>query len=222
MSAFEGIPFEAMDFYEDLEVNNSRDWWAANRDRYDTVVRAPMEALAVALEAEFGATKVFRPNRDVRFSADKSPYKTHQGVVVSTASRMGWYVQISAEGLMTAAGWYAATAEQVARYRAAAGDEETGAQLLRIVDELRRDGYSIDGDRLKTRPRGVDPDHPFLDLLRHRTLTAGLQYGAPEWLPTGEVIDRVAADWRAYRALMEWLDQHVGDLRRGITTGAPR
>uniref|UniRef100_UPI003341DBFC DUF2461 family protein n=1 Tax=Tessaracoccus lapidicaptus TaxID=1427523 RepID=UPI003341DBFC len=65
MSAFEGIPFEAMDFYEDLGVNNSRDWWAANRDRYDTAVRAPMEALAAALEAEFGATKVFRPNRDV-------------------------------------------------------------------------------------------------------------------------------------------------------------
>ena len=121
MNAFEGIPFEAMDFYEDLEVDNSRQWWAAHRDRYDTAVRAPMEALGGALEDEFGAVKVFRPNRDVRFAQDKSPYKTHQGVVVSTASRMGWYVQISAEGLMTAAGWYAASPGQVARYRTGRG-----------------------------------------------------------------------------------------------------
>ena len=211
MSEVQGIPFEAIDFYEELEVNNSREWWASQRERYSSVVRAPMEALGAALEGEFGDTKVFRPNRDVRFSQDKSPYKTHQGVVASTAARMGWYVQISAEGLMTAAGWYASTAGQVARYRAALDDEDTGAELRRIVDELTAAGYAIDGDRLKTRPRGVEPDHPLLDLLRHRTLTASQQYGAPDWLPTPDVAERVRADWRAYRPLMAWLDRHVGD-----------
>ncbi|MHA6524743.1 DUF2461 domain-containing protein [Tessaracoccus sp. G1721] len=211
MGAAEGIPFEAVDFYEELELNNSREWWAANRERYDTVVRAPMAGLGAALEEEFGAFKVFRPNRDVRFSQDKSPYKTHQGVVVSTASRMGWYVQVSAEGLMTAAGWYAASPGQVARYRAALDDEDAGEELQGIVDGLRDAGYVVDGDRLKTRPRGVEEDHPLLDLMRHRTLTASREYGAPDWLATSALVGRVAADWRAYRPLMDWLGAQVGE-----------
>lgn len=211
MSDIEGIPFEAVDFYEELELDNSREWWTAHRERYDTAVRAPMEVLAAALEGEFGPSKLFRPNRDVRFSQDKSPYKTHQGVVVATASGMGWYVQVSAAGLMTAAGWYAGTAGQVARYRAAVDDEDTGADLRRLVDRLLAAGFDIDGDRLKTRPRGVAEDHPNLDLLRHRTLTAERQHGAPKWLPTREVLERVAADWRAYRPLMDWLAMQVGE-----------
>jgi uncharacterized protein (TIGR02453 family) len=213
MTAFEGIPLEAVDFYEDLEVDNSREWWAANKERYDTVVRAPMEALAAALEAEFGPAKVFRPHRDVRFSPDKSPYKTHQGVVVPTASRMGWYVQVSADGLLTAGGWYASTSDQVARYREALADDKAAGELRGIVDRLGEAGYIVDGDRLKTRPRGVGADHPFLDLLRFRTLDAARRYGEPDWLPTPDVLDHVAADWRAYRPLMDWLGRHVGGSR---------
>ena len=131
--------------------------------------------------------------------------------MVYIASRIGWYVQVGAEGLMTAAGWYAASPEQVARYRAALHDERPGAELQRLVVELREAGYGIDGDRLKTRPRGVEPDHPFVELLRHRTLTARREYGVPEWMRTPEVVDRVRADWRSHRPLMEWLDRHVGD-----------
>lgn len=211
MTAFEGIPFEAVDFYEDLEHHNTRDWWAAHRDLYDTAVRAPMEGLAAALEEEFGTAKAFRPHRDLRFSPDKTPYKTHQGVVVTTSSGMGWYVQVSADGLMTAGGWYAGTAGQLARYRGAASAAASGEALRRIVDGLREDGYDVDGDRLRTRPRGVAPDHPRLDLLRHRTLVAELQHGAPVWLPTPGTLDRVRADWRAYRPLLEWLGKHVGE-----------
>ena len=208
---FEGIPLAALDFYEDLEHHNSREWWAAHRDVYEREVRVPMEALAAGLEEEFGPAKAFRPYRDVRFSPDKSPYKTHQGIVVATASGMGWYVQVSAEGLMTAAGWYDGTPSQLARYRRAFDGGASGEALRRVVDGLREDGYDVDGDRLKTRPRGVAPDHPRLDLLRHRSLTAERQHGAPEWLPTPGTLDRVRADWRAYRPLLEWLGEHVGE-----------
>lgn len=211
MSAVEGVPLEAVDFYEELELNNSREWWAAHRERYHCVVRAPMEALAATLEEEFGPAKLFRPNRDVRFSQDKSPYKTHQGVVVATVSGMGWYVQVSAAGLMTAAGWYSGTSGQVARYRAAVDDEASGAVLQRIVDELRQAGHVVDGDRLKKRPRGAPEDHPYLELLRHRTLIAERQHGAPDWLPTRTVLERVGADWRAYRPLIDWLGTQVGE-----------
>ena len=137
-----------------------------------------MTALGEALAAEYGNPKVFRPHRDVRFSADKSPYKTHQGVVVETGPGTGWYVQISARGLMVAAGWYAGTPGQVARYREAVSEEE-GEELERVVARLRHDGYEIGGETLATRPRGVDPGHPRLALLRHRSLTVSADYGAP-------------------------------------------
>lgn len=205
MSAFDGIPLGAIDFYEDLERDNSREWWIENRPRYDTDVRGPMEALAAVLEEEFGAAKIFRPNRDVRFSADKAPYKTHQGFVVAPTEGTGWYVQISSHGLMTAGGWWRGTAEAVAGYRAALEDEDAAEELVGILDDLRRVGYSIGGERLKTRPRGVAEDHPFLDLLRHRSLTAERQYGEPEWLPTPRTVECVVEDWRAYAPLMRWL-----------------
>jgi len=213
MTTFEGIPFAAADFYDELEFTNTRDWWAAHKDEYEAVVRAPMEALAAALEPEFGAAKAFRPYRDVRFSPDKSPYKTHQGVVVTTASGMGWYVQVSADGLMTAGGWYAGTADQLARYRDAVDDAAAGVSLERIVGVLRAEGYVVGGDVLKTRPRGAPADHPRLDLLRHRTLVAEREHGAPDWLPTTGTLDRVRADWRAFRPLLEWLGDHVGESR---------
>ncbi|MGM0386423.1 MAG: DUF2461 domain-containing protein [Actinomycetota bacterium] len=211
MTTFEGIPFAAADFYEDLGHHNSRDWWAVNREVYESQVRAPMAALAAALEDEFGAAKAFRPYRDVRFSPDKTPYKTHQGVVVATGSGMGWYVQVSADGLMTAGGWYSGTPAQLARFRGVVDSAGPGEELRRIVGELRKGGYVIDGDRLKTRPRGFSPDHPRLELLRHRSLIAEAQHGAPEWLPTAATLERVRDDWRAYGPLLEWLDDHVGE-----------
>ncbi len=96
MAAFTGIPVAALDFYEDLEADNSKTWWAAHKETYDEVVRRPMASLTAALEDEFGAAKLFRPYRDVRFSKDKIPYKTHQGAFVGLAESCGYYVQIDA------------------------------------------------------------------------------------------------------------------------------
>src|ERR1051325_11582899 len=77
--AFRGWPAEALEFYEGLEADNSRTYWLAHKDVYDKQVQAPMADLLADLAAEFGVGKIFRPNRDVRFSADKSPYKTAIG-----------------------------------------------------------------------------------------------------------------------------------------------
>ncbi len=96
---FAGIPAGALSFYAELEDVNSRDWWLAHKDVYERDVREPMLALLDALEDEFGAAKLFRPNRDVRFSADKSPYKTHQGALVGAGTVQAYYVQVSAEGV---------------------------------------------------------------------------------------------------------------------------
>lgn len=209
MSAFDGFPLGVIDFYEDLERNNTREWWQAQKASYDDDVRAPMEAFAAVVEEEFGTAKIFRPNRDVRFSADKSPYKTHQGLVVAQGEGAGWYVQVSAEGLMSAAGWWRGTPELVARYREALEDEDRADELERILADLRAAGYLIGGERLKSRPRGVEADHPYLELLKHRSLTVERQYGEPEWLPTAAAADHIVNDWRAYRPLMSWIARNM-------------
>ena len=101
-----GIPVDAVEFFAELELNNDRAWWTANQDRWKRVVRDPLRRLCDDLADEFGDATIFRPYRDVRFSANKSPYKTHQGAVVLTSDGVGFYVQISALGLLTGGGWY--------------------------------------------------------------------------------------------------------------------
>ncbi|WP_214323292.1 DUF2461 domain-containing protein [Nonomuraea sediminis] len=206
---FTGFPDEAFVFYEGLEADNSKTYFTRHKHFYDDAVRAPMIALTDALAGEFGEAQLFRPYRDVRFSKDKSPYKTHQGAFVDLTPGIGLYVQLDASGLYTAGGVYTQASDQVARYRAAVDEDISGKPLEKIVDELRAAGYTIDGDRLKTRPRGIPEDHPRLDLLRHRSLYAGRRFDPEPWIHTPEVLTRVRETWHAYAPLLTWLTTHV-------------
>ena len=208
MGTFTGFGDAAVDFYEGLEADNTKAYWSDHRHLYDDHVRAPMLALLADLAAEFGAGKVFRPHRDVRFSADKTPYKVQCGAT----SGSGGYVSVSADGLFVAAGMYRMAPAQVARYRAAVDDDRLGGELEGIVDAVRAEGDTIEGDTLKTRPRGVDPDHPRLDLLRHRSLFAAHHWPPDDALHSPAVVDRVATTWRRLDPLVRWLQDHVGHL----------
>ncbi|WP_131739439.1 DUF2461 domain-containing protein [Actinomadura roseirufa] len=203
---FSGFADEAFTFYEGLQADNSKTYWTAHKETYERHVREPLTELCAELEEEFGPAKLFRPYRDVRFSKDKTPYKTHQG----GHTRHGFYIQIDADGLMVAGGMYAPTPEQLRDYRAAVGSDAFGKELEAIVDDLRAAGLEIAGDRLKTRPRGTPPDHPRLDLLRHRSLYAHEGWPADPWMGTREVVTRVRDSWRRLRPLVEWGDQHIG------------
>lgn len=204
-----GFGVEALDFYEDLEDDNTKTFWVAHRGAYEQHVRAPMLALMAALEPEFGPGKVFRPYRDLRYAADKTPYKTHQGGFVPRAPGTGPYVQISAAGLRTEVGMHHAERDALARYRAAVDDECTGTELERVLEHAAGAGLERSGDVLVTRPRGVESGHPRLGLLRHRSLVLVRDHGAPPWLHTDEVVERVRADWRAGEPLLAWLQEHV-------------
>ena len=209
MSKFNGIPVEALDFYEDLAADNSKAFWTAHKAVYDTAVKEPMTALVAELEDEFGPAKIFRPYRDVRFSKDKTPYKTAQGAVVHVAPGAGYYVQIDASGLYLGSGFYSATTEQITRLRETIDDEVRGAELVRILDELRTAGFTVGGELLKTRPKGYPADHPRIDLLRHKTLVASLAVGAPAWLHTPAAATEIRTAWRTMGPFMEWLGQII-------------
>ena len=203
--SFTGFPVAALDFYDDLEMDNTKSFWEANKAVYADSVAAPMKALTSTLEPEFGPPKVFRPYRDVRFAKDKTPYKTHQGAFVGVAPATGWYVELSARGVRTGAGFYEAQSARLAAFRDAIVDDKTGPQLMRILAKIEKAGFEVSGEQLKTAPRGYDKEHPRIDLLRHKQLFAGRMIGFEPVIHTAELADVVRDDWRTLKPLVDWL-----------------
>ncbi len=210
---FEGFPDEGLVFYEGLEADNSRTYWTQHRPTYESCVRGPLQALADELAEEFGPAKLFRPYRDVRFSHDKTAYKTHQGAVVEPPGRGAgaWYVQLSADGLRVAGGCWRLESDQVARYRRAVADDLQGQRLAAEVARLTAAGWEVGGDRLTRSPRGFEvPDDARADLLRHRSLHVARQWEPEAWLHGREPLERVRAAWRDVVVLNAWLADNVG------------
>jgi len=204
--AFRGWKVEALEFFEGLEIENTKAYWQRNKDVYDTVVRVPMEELLAELAPDWGEGRIFRPYRDVRFSADKSPYKTHMGAMVGDG-----YVQLNANGLAAGAGMWEMASDQLERYRAAVDDGSSGTELEDIVATIRKAGIDATGrDVLKTAPKGYPKDHPRIELLRYKGLIAWKEWPAGAWLGTRKAKDRVVAFFEAAEPLDAWLGSHVG------------
>ncbi len=215
--SFDGFPEQALEFYEGLEADNSKAYWTDHRATYDSCVRAPLEALLARLEPEFGRAKVFRPYRDVRFSRDRTPYKTAAAAAVGDDVQGGLYLQLSAAGLMLAGGAHGLATDQARRLRAAIADDRPGRTLVAVLDRLRAAGFTVEGDRLKRLPKDWGPDHPRADLLTLKTLFAVQQHEPQEWLQSPETADRVAAAWRALGPLNTWLRDQVGPSRGPVS-----
>ena len=204
--AFAGWPIEAVEFYEGLEADNSKVYWQDNKAVYDRYVKAPMEELLAELADEFGVGKIFRPYRDVRFSADKTPYKTNCAATLGSG-----YVSFSAEGLSVGGGLYMPDPQTLARYREAVDKEKSGAELAAIVVALHKAGYeTMAHDVLKTAPKGYPKDHPRIDLLRHKGIAMMKTWPVGAWLGTRKAKDRVVTTLRAGVPLNQWLARHVG------------
>ena len=201
---FAGFPEVALDFYDDLEMDNTKSFWTAHKHVYEASVRAPMQQLVDALEPQFGPGKVFRPYRDVRFAKDKTPYKTHQGGFCAVGESSGWYVQVDARGAHVSAGTYASSGQARTAFREAV-DSPRGAQLERLLDDLLGAGWTREGEQLKTRPRGCDPEHPRLALIRHTSLWVSRDYGFDPVVHAGELLERVRTDWEECRRFVEWM-----------------
>jgi uncharacterized protein (TIGR02453 family) len=205
VAAFGGFPAAALDFYDDLELDNTKSFWTAHKDIYEHAVKAPMSALVAALEPEFGAAKVFRPYRDVRFAKDKTPYKTHQGAFFPSGPSTGWYVQVGAPGVRVGVGYYEAGSARLAAIRAAIAEDRRGRRLERIIASLVRQGWELGGETLRTTPRGYAANHPRIGLLRHKSMTLGRSYGFEPVIHTPDLLERIRADWRSARPFVAWV-----------------
>ena len=206
--AFRGWKPQAIEFYEGLEADNSKTYWQAHKADYDALVLRPMEELLDELAPEFGEGRIFRPYRDVRFSADKSPYKTN---IAAGIGGVG-YLQLSADGLMAGSGYWMMAADQLERYRAAVAGDRTGAALDKITAAARKAGLQVTAhESLKSAPRGYPKDHPRIELLRLKGLITWREWPPAAWLGTAKAKDRVVDFLRASAPLRTWLDDHVGE-----------
>jgi len=207
---FTGFPAEAFSFYERLAADNTRSFWLANKDTYTTCIRQPMEELLAELEP-FGPFHVFRPNKDVRFSKDKTPYKDHIGAFGESEGGAGHYVHLSADGMFAGSGYYHMAPDQLERFRAAVDLPALGEEIERLTDAVERNGLKLGAmESVKTAPRGYPKDHPRIALLRRKGLIASREWPRAAWMSTKQVVSRVREAWSAASDMNAWLDQHVG------------
>ncbi len=205
--AFRGWPEEALDFYEGLAADNSKTYWLAHRQTYEDSVLGPMTELLNELGPEHGEGKIFRPYRDVRFSKDKSPYKTNISAVIGDG-----YIQLSVTGLAAGSGMHYMAPDQLDRYRKAVADATSGGALETVIDDVRAHDIAVGGhETLKAAPRGYPADHPRIELLRCKGLTAWKEWPAGAWLGTAAARTRITDFLAATRPLDDWLAEHVGE-----------
>lgn len=213
MTTFNGFGPKVREWFMGLESDNSKEYFAARRDFYEQSIRDQMEALLAELSKDFGGEiKMFRQNRDIRFSRDKSPYKTNTyGILHGTAiAAQGLYASISADGLVAGSGYHLMAPDQLDRFRQGVADSKLGSQLARRIGKAHAAGLELWGETLATAPRGYPRDHQQIELLRRKNLTLGrtLDFGAG--IKRSEGLEFVAKTWRAAGPVTGWLDEHVG------------
>ena len=172
---FRGWPQDALDFYVGLEADNSKTYWLAHKQTYDECVKAPFLALSDEIEREFGPLHVFRPNRDIRFAKDKSPYKTAAAAVTESEGGAAYYVQISSEGLYVGLGLLPPRARSARALPRRRSPTRSPARSSRPPSPaLRKKRYEVAArESLQRAPRGFPPDHPRVELLRMKGMHVG-------------------------------------------------
>jgi uncharacterized protein (TIGR02453 family) len=224
-SAFTGFDRNAMQFWHELAAEMNRDWFLENKQRYEAEWVQPMTALLVAASEKLassyrgiplGAPKVMRINRDIRFSADRSPYKTWIGAGVALGERKpnagvtALYLHFGLEEEFAGAGQYVFMDDTLARWRKKVADRVKGAEISKIVGGLRQARYEVTAyDTLARVPRPFDADHPRADLLKMK----GLVVGFPK-IPRGLIHKSAFLAWlvghgKAAAPLAAWLHRNL-------------
>lgn len=214
MSTFQGLPRGLFEFFTELQADNSKAFWQANKGRWERDVRMPMRSLLAELSDEFGPLRMFRPNRDVRFSTDKSPYKLWTGATseAQAVGGIGYYLEVSAKGIVTGFGAMLMAPDQLRRYRAAIDDEKSGAEFEEMVDALAARSLPVSPgaeDPLKTAPRGYSADHPRINHLRWKGAAVVQEWAQDDWMQSPEALEMIRGVWRGAEPLRTWLDTHV-------------
>jgi uncharacterized protein (TIGR02453 family) len=224
MTKFEGFGPRVHKWFKGLEADNSKEYFAANRDLFEESIRGQMEALLIELSEKFGGdVKLFRQNRDIRFSPDKSPYKTNTYGVLhgSDMAAEGLYASISANGLVAGSGYHMMARDQLDRYREGVADDRHGPELTKFVAKAQKAGLELWGESLATAPRGYPKDHERIELLRRKSLSLGATLKSGRGISRTDGLQFVTRTWRSAAPVTGWLDEHVGASTIPTDRGRP-
>jgi len=224
---FQGFSNGTLAFLDDLAAHNDRVWFAENRARYDSELLDRQKAFVAAMGEAFEGVdprvhcvpavnkSIFRINRDIRFSKDKSPYKTYSDMFFwvgdTRKSDPGYFLRIIPEGLWVGCGAHSLSPEQLARLRSAIVAPGSGGEFERMLGELEADGYEIGERGLVRVPAGFSADAPRADLLRLTVVHAiETVKPAPPEFESAAFVDWCLARFVRVKPLVDWLVEHVG------------
>jgi uncharacterized protein (TIGR02453 family) len=218
---FTGFADREARFFKALAKHQDREWFAAHRDEYEQGWLAPMKALLAEVHGklapryrreELAAPKVFRIHRDVRFSKDKAPYKTHiggylgvDGGAAGPGGAAALYFHVGPDEVFGGSGHYMMDGEQLKRFRAGVVDPKQGKELAAILRSLERAGFDVDSrEQLQRVPRGFDPEHPHAELLRRKGLFVGFPGPDRALLTSPKLVDALVTHAKKTVPLVEW------------------
>lgn len=220
---FQGFPQQCIRFWRELPKNNSKQWFEENRVIYEESVQTParhfvtgmgarLSEIAPAVTADPRVNKsLFKIHRDVRFSQDKSPFKTHMGIWMWEGNRKrmecsGFYFHLEPPELMIAVGIYMFPKPHLAEFRKSVVHEKYGPALHEAISQIKsNDGFWVHGQHYKKTPRGFDPGHKYAQYLLHNGLTAGISQPIPQEMFSDALIDYCFERYRKLLPVHQWL-----------------
>ncbi len=228
---FSHFPNETIEFYRQLEHNNNREWFEAHKQDYLEYVQKPSLAFITAMGERLkeissnivydtrtnGAGSLMRIYRDIRFSPDKTPYKTNLGIVFwegegKKSENPGFYFHVAPYGIGFFSGMYGFNKQMLNAYRAAVIDDTLGVELVEVINNIQSSGYETGGEHYKRVPHSFDPDHPRADLLKYNTLYASITDLNPELMTQPEFMDVAFGHWKNMAPLHRWLVKVASNL----------
>jgi uncharacterized protein (TIGR02453 family) len=185
-AGFSGFRSEAFQFLVDLAMNNDRSWFQPRKGDYERLLKEPLEALCAAVDGEFKARGIplsadparspFRIYRDVRFSADKSPYKTAVSASFpwsGPGDGVGGYLHLQPGECFIGGGMWHPAPARLAAWRAAVVADRARVHLVLDEPRFRSTFGAVEGDSLKRAPAGFASDDPDIELLKLKDVTFG-------------------------------------------------
>ncbi|MGB5809457.1 MAG: DUF2461 domain-containing protein [Polyangiales bacterium] len=225
MSKFDGFGPETKKFLRGLGRHNEKAWFDAHRSEYEAYYMEPAKAFieAVGPKVEKFAPdisweprvngSIFRVNRDIRFSKDKTPYKDHVDLWLWQGQRKtalsGFFLRIRHDRIHLGAGSHGFAKEALARYRKRMNDEKSAGVLSSLVKRLERAGYSISEKHYKKPPRGFNGNAAGAELVLQAGLSASIERAAPAELSSTKFSSYCAREWKKLAPLHHWLMQEI-------------
>lgn len=227
MTDFNGFPRQLPKFFDQLEKNNTKEWFLSHKKDYEAYIKHPSEQFVCAMGEKLHHLcpdinaipkinkSLFRINRDTRFATDKKPYKTNLGILFweGPDKRMessGFYFHLEANRMMIGCGMHLFPKTRLHDFRQAVMDKKKGPDLEKTAEQIRSKGYEIGTRHYKMIPRGFDPESDLeKEYLLYNGLTARLNSNIPDAAFSSDIVEIILTHFKNMAPIHEWIVKNL-------------